>query len=142
MTTKTLICPYCKGKGKALSSRLSCMVCGAQGIITVAARARQCSACKGAGRQLGHILSCFICRGKGVIETERGVASESSRSIARKMTPQRAKVIRKKRAQCGVARESARQRSLSAAIPEPEKEKSQEIKQELSLWQKVKNLLK
>lgn len=162
MATKTLICPYCKGKGKAPSSRLSCMVCRAQGTITVAAGATPCSACKGAGRQRGHILSCFTCRGKGVIEPEqttRGAVQLKRRATIQKVKTRRRKTVHRRhaiairhpasaaprtepRSDTGVIRPS-----VGAEKPAPHKKQRKKNKKKAkskasqSLWQKIRNML-
>ena len=164
MATKILTCPYCKGKGKAPSSRLSCMVCGAQGTITVAAGAKPCPACKGAGRQLGHILSCFTCRGKGVIEPEQKRAVRAAKQRTAPRLRKRRVMLKNVKADrvVHVQRKSpgtSKQRSVASRVPPsgaqgptlqtpitpttpvPQKEAIKVSKRE-SLWHTLKNLLK
>lgn len=155
---KEILCAYCKGKGRSQGSSLYCLVCEARGKVLVKGPTKPCSSCKGAGRRMGENLTCFTCRGKGVIEQERKrtvrVAKPKTASTPRK---RHVKVKHKRtgrvlymQRKCSAAprvppsggQAPALQASLVQETLAPPKEKPKESKQESSIWQKVKNLLK
>jgi len=65
-------CAFCKGKGFIPSKRnASCLVCSANGVVSIAAPAVICAYCNGEGRSyLNRELTCIICEGKGIVGVE------------------------------------------------------------------------
>lgn len=68
---ETIICAFCKGKGKdpfeIMSKKATCQVCGGRGKVAVAKPDVKCAHCRGTGVGPGSRNVCTACNGRGVI---------------------------------------------------------------------------
>ena len=67
----TLICAFCKGKGKdpfeIMSKKATCQVCGGRGKVTVVEPSVPCAHCQSTGVSPGSRNVCTVCNGRGVV---------------------------------------------------------------------------
>ncbi len=150
--TSSLKCQYCKGTGRPQGSTLSCMVCHGKGRFKVEGKAKACPSCKGAGKRSGETLRCFTCGGKGFIE--KMALSAIHRVTHKAVTEKREKILRlKKRAILVRPRKRLRLRHTGVGLTPAKRTIAQKnqyrkrkplkkIKQEVSLWQTLKNILR
>ncbi len=79
VTEKSMVCAYCKGKGRdpfgLLSPLATCQVCAGKGRVVIAAieeeRITTCPYCRGSGRHPFTRMSCTVCLGKGVVLVDK-----------------------------------------------------------------------
>jgi len=73
---KSIICAFCKGKGKdpfEVPSKLSnCQVCIGRGTVQVVEPMEICPVCAGTGIYKHHRLPCAVCKGKGQLHRMSG----------------------------------------------------------------------
>lgn len=91
--TKKIPCAFCQGKGgQPGAERLSCIVCGGSGRVTVRQPYNICKECVGTGKKEGTNLYCLACHGKGFVEESRHpLLSKSPVSKTRRKSVKRSK---------------------------------------------------
>lgn len=76
-------CRFCNGNGVEPFTRLTCLACRGEGVITVAQPTESCLACNGTGRQYpkNWHLYCLRCHGAGVIPKRGGKEEVTCQSV-------------------------------------------------------------
>jgi len=81
MKTKTVMCAFCRGKGKdpfdLLSELATCQVCGGTGKVEVEESAIKCVFCKATGvYPRNSRVTCTVCAGKGMVAIPKGTTEQ------------------------------------------------------------------